>query len=111
MRISPTAIGHEPGWAERGPALALVHTDHRATGVAFCEGCELGPHSEGTLLFGTYNTGELWRAQLSSDRTHVRRCEVVATLGDLVLSLEVGPDGTIYYSTYLGILRLSRSAA
>ncbi len=81
------------------------------TGVAFCEDCGLGPHSVNSLFFGTFNTGELWRAELSSDRTRVRRCEAVATLGDLVLSLEVGPDGAIYYSTYLGIRLLVRKAA
>jgi glucose/arabinose dehydrogenase len=81
------------------------------TGVAFCDGCALGPHSVGALFFGTYNTGELWRVELSSDRAHVRRCEVVASPGDLLLSLEVGPDGAIYFSTYLGILRLVRSSA
>jgi aldose sugar dehydrogenase len=78
------------------------------TGAAFCEGCGLGPHSEGSLLFGSFNTGALWRVELSRDRTHVRRCEVLATPGDLLLSLEVGPDGAIYYSTYLGIFRLVR---
>ena len=81
------------------------------TGVAFCDGCALGPHSVDTLFFGTYNTGELWRAELSKDRRHIRRSEVVASPGDLLLSLEVGPDGAIYYSTYLGILRLVRSSA
>jgi glucose/arabinose dehydrogenase len=81
------------------------------TGAAFCEDCGLGPHSVDALFFGSFNTGELWRAELSNDRTSVRRCEVVATLGDLVLSLEVGPDGAIYYSTYLGIRRLVRMAA
>jgi hypothetical protein len=65
----------------------------------------------GALFFGTYNTGELWRVELSRDRTHVRRSEVVASPGDLLLSLEVGPDGAIYFSTYLGILRLVRSSA
>jgi aldose sugar dehydrogenase len=81
------------------------------TGVAFCDDCALGPHSVGALFFGTYNTGELWRVELSRDRTHVRRSEVVASPGDLLLSLEVGPDGAIYFSTYLGILRLVRSSA
>ena len=45
------------------------------TGVAFCDDCALGPHSVGALFFGTYNTGDLWRAELSGDRTRVRRCE------------------------------------
>ena len=49
--------------------------------------------------------------ELSRDRKHIRRSEVVASPGDLLLSLEVGPDGAIYYSTYLGILRLVRTPA
>jgi glucose/arabinose dehydrogenase len=81
------------------------------TGIAFCQACGLGPHGVGALFFGTFNGGELWRAELSSDRIHVRSCVAVATPGDLLLSLEVGPDGAIYYSTYLGIFRLVRRAA
>ena len=34
-----------------------------------------------------------------------------AQYGDLLLSLEVGPNDAIYYSTYLGIFRLKRVAA
>ena len=81
------------------------------TGIAFCDGCELGPHAVDALFFGTYNTGMVWRAELSKDRTLIRRSQPVATLGDLVLSLEVGLDGAIYYSTYLGIRRLVRVRA
>ncbi len=81
------------------------------TGLAFCDGCALGPHSADTLFFGTYNTGDLWRVELSRDRRRVLRSEVVASPSDLLLSLEAGPDGAIYYSTYLGIRRLVRSSA
>ena len=76
------------------------------TGVAFCEGCELGARSEGELFFGSYNTGELLRATLSGDRMTIAHVAVLATPGDLLLSLEVGPDHALYYSTYLGIFRL-----
>jgi glucose/arabinose dehydrogenase len=81
------------------------------TGVAFCEGCELGPHAEGAMFFGAFNTGGLYRAILSADRAGIRRMSEVATPGDLLLSLEVGPDDAIYFSTYLGIFRLERVAA
>lgn len=81
------------------------------TGIAFCRGCGLGPHAEGAVFFGTYNTDELERVTLSSDRTGVRGLSVVAQPGDLLLSLEVGPDSAIYYSTYLGIFRLHMIAS
>jgi glucose/arabinose dehydrogenase len=81
------------------------------TGIAFCEGCGLGPHSEGAFFFGAYNTGQLTRAILSADRRRIVQLQTLAHPGDLLLSLEVGPDGAIYYSTYLGIFRLVRRAA
>jgi glucose/arabinose dehydrogenase len=81
------------------------------TGVAFCEGCELGPRAEGAMFIGAYNTGGLYRATLSPDRAGIRSMVEVAAPGDLLLSLEVGPNDAIYYSTYLGIFRLKRVAA
>jgi len=76
------------------------------TGVAFCTGCELGARSEGSLLFGDYNHGTLWRARLSRNRLRVVGLDRLAHPSGQILSLETGPNGKLYYSTYTGIWRL-----
>ena len=76
------------------------------TGLAFCRRCHLGPKNEGTLFFGAYNTGELRRARLSPDRKRVVKVDVLGRPARSILSVEVGPNGTLYYSTYLGVFRL-----
>ena len=78
------------------------------TGVAFCNGCRLGPKSERSLLFGDYITGTLWRARLSPNRLRVARLEKLARPSGQILSLESGPNGRLYYSTYTGVWRLVR---
>jgi glucose/arabinose dehydrogenase len=76
------------------------------TGIAFCSGCDLGHKSEGALFFGDYNDGAIHRATLDEDRKHIVSDEVVAHGPDLALSLEVGPDGALYFSSYIAIFRL-----
>jgi glucose/arabinose dehydrogenase len=76
------------------------------TGVAFCTGCRLGPRSEGALLFGDYNNGTLWRARLSPNRLRVAHLDRLASPSGQILSLETGPKGRLYYSTYTGVFRL-----
>jgi len=76
------------------------------TGLAFCEGCRLGPRSEGALFFGAYNTGELRRVRLSADRKRAVDVDVFGRPTGSMLSLEVGPNGRLYYSTYTGVFRL-----
>lgn len=78
------------------------------TGIAFCDGCRLGPMSEGAALFGDYNGGRLWRARLSADRMRVVRLDTLAEPSGSILSVEVGPHGRLYYSTYTGVFRLVR---
>ncbi len=76
------------------------------TGLAFCSGCGLGPKSEGALFFGAYKTGEIRRVRLSPDRKRVVRVDVLGRPARSILSVEVGPNGTLYYSTYIGVYRL-----
>jgi len=78
------------------------------TGVAFCRGCRLGPRTEGALLFGDYVNGTLWRARLSPNRLRVANLDRLARPSGQVLSLEAGPHGRLYYSTYTGVWRLAR---
>ncbi|MGZ5291945.1 MAG: PQQ-dependent sugar dehydrogenase [Actinomycetota bacterium] len=76
------------------------------TGIAFCEACGLGPRSEGAMFFGDYAGGDIHRATLDDTREHVVREEVVTDGPGLVTSVEVGPDGALYFSSYLAIFRL-----
>jgi glucose/arabinose dehydrogenase len=78
------------------------------TGVAFCTGCQLGAKTEGALLFGDYVNGTLWRARLSPNRLRVAKLVQLARPSGQMLSLETGPGGRLYYSTYTGVWRLVR---
>lgn len=78
------------------------------TGVAFCTGCRLGPKSEGALMFGDYVNGTLWRGRLSTNRLRVAKLDRLARPSGQILSLESGPNGRLYYSTYTGVWRLVR---
>jgi glucose/arabinose dehydrogenase len=75
------------------------------TGAAFCDGCGLSG-SQGTLFFGTVNPDDIRRVVLTSNRTAVQSISVVYTHSDMVLSVESGPDGTIYFSDTDGIYEL-----
>jgi glucose/arabinose dehydrogenase len=87
------------------PAL-LYENAIGITGIAFCDGCELGPRSEGTAFHGAVNNGQITRIELNRARDDVVNREVVANSGTGTLSFEVGPTGRIYFSTFGGIFRL-----
>ena len=76
------------------------------SGLAFCDGCGLGPRAEGALFYGDFNLFGIHRLSLSKDRSHVIREKVVYTHSRHILSLESGPDGAIYLSDPRGIYRL-----
>ena len=76
------------------------------TGLAFCDGCRLGPQSEGAFFFAAYNTGDIRRALLTADRLSVASESVVANAPDIALSMEIGPDGRIYFSSFIAIFKL-----
>ena len=108
---SETCAGTAPGNTNQdGPSPIqpqLWYTPTIApTGLAFCDGCRLGPHSEGAFFFGSYNTGDIRRVVLTADRLSVASESVVANAADIALSMEVGPDGRIYFSSYIAIFRL-----
>ena len=87
------------------PALLYENTIG-ITGIAFCDGCGLGPQSEGAAFHGAVNNGQITRMQLNQARDDVVNHEVVANSGGGTLSFEVGPNGRIYFSTFGGIFRL-----
>jgi glucose/arabinose dehydrogenase len=108
---SETCAGTAPGNTNQDGASPiqpqLWYTPTIApTGLAFCDGCRLGPHSEGAFFFGSYNTGDIRRVVLTADRLSVESESVVASAADIALSMEVGPDGRIYFSSYIAIFRL-----
>jgi len=108
-----TCSGSAPRNTNRdGPRPVLPERWFRSpiapTGVAFCTGCRLGPRSEGALLFGDYVNGTLWRARLSPNRLRVAHLDKLARPSGQILSLESGPNGRLYYSTYTGVWRLAR---
>ena len=79
------------------------------TGAAFCRGCGLGAASEGTLFFGAYNDGRIRRLTLTGNRLDVTSQGVVYQHPAGVLSMEVGPNGRLYFSDSSGLWRLTFS--
>jgi quinoprotein glucose dehydrogenase len=79
------------------------------TGAAFCDGCGLGAAREGDLFFGACcDGGILRRVTLDAMRTDVvgGPARVLASPGNAIHSMEVGPSGRIYFSDANGIYRL-----
>jgi glucose/arabinose dehydrogenase len=81
------------------------------TGAAFCTRCGLGSASNGKLLFGAYNTGEIRRIKLTSDRLSVASQQVVYDHDGGVLSVERAPNGRLYFSDEGAIYRLALGSA
>jgi len=79
------------------------------TGIAFCDGCGLGPASEGRAFFGAVNTGQITGVRLDPRRMGVRDARVVYTHDSGVLSVEVGPGGSLYFSDMGAIWRLEQA--
>jgi glucose/arabinose dehydrogenase len=79
------------------------------TGIAFCQACGLGSRSSGRLFFGAYNTGAIRAVTLNANRTGVTGQRIAYTHPSGVLSMEVGPNGVLYFSDSGGIYKLVRS--
>ena len=87
-----------------------------ATGVAFCDGCGLGSHYDGTLLAGCANgnckatIGPVMHASLEIGRWSLAGPPSQVPLTNYdgpVYSMEVAPNGRIYFSDGRGIYRLA----
>ncbi len=109
---SETCDGKAPGDTNGDgprPVLPLIFYDTTIgpTGIAFCDGCGLGTAREGHLFFGSFNTGDIHEVTLDADRTGVARDATPFNHGNLVLSIETGPDGALYFSDGVGIFRLA----
>jgi aldose sugar dehydrogenase len=79
------------------------------TGIAFCDGCGLGPKAEGRAFFGAVNDGLVRWVQPNERGTGVRGSGVAYRHDQGVLSIEVGPEGALYFSDMDAIYRLQRS--
>lgn len=78
------------------------------TGLAFCDGCRLGASFRGDLFVGAVNDGIIRRFDLNATRNgfDAGPLRVLDRPGP-VLSLEVGPNGRIYFSDFGAIYRLA----
>jgi quinoprotein glucose dehydrogenase len=108
-----TCSGSGPGNTNRdGPSPELPvlwwRDTFAPTGLAFCRGCRLGARSEGALFLGAANTGDIRRIRLNADRDRAVRRAIVHRHPGPVLSMEVGPDGRIYFSDFDAIHVLVR---
>jgi glucose/arabinose dehydrogenase len=78
------------------------------TGVAFCDGCGLGPAYEGDLFVGAVNDGRIRRFDLNTTRLGFDAGPLLdLTHAGPVLSLEVAPNGRIFFSDFGAVYRLA----
>jgi aldose sugar dehydrogenase len=74
-------------------------------GLAFCEGCGITDVA-GKFLFGAFNDSRIRAVTLSADRLSIVSVMVVYTHPSFLLSMQRGPDGTLYFSDASGIWEL-----
>ena len=78
------------------------------TGLAFCNGCGLGASFAGDLFVGAVNDGRIRRFDLNAARTGFDAGPIlVLDRPGPVISLEVAPNGRIYFSDFGAIYRLA----
>jgi glucose/arabinose dehydrogenase len=78
------------------------------TGTVFCTGCGL-TGAEGAMFFGDWNNGDIHQVTLTAARRDIASMSVVYPHSSGILSVERGPDGTIYFSDPTAIYRLTQS--
>ena len=85
---------------------SLYQTTIGITGIVFCDGCGLGPQSEGAAFHGAVKNGLITRLNVNQARDGVASREVVVDNGGGTLSFEASPSGRIFFSTFGGIYKL-----
>jgi glucose/arabinose dehydrogenase len=78
------------------------------TGIAFCERCGLGGMTDGRAFIGAVNTGDITRVTFTGNRRGISGHRVVYSHNSGVLSLELGPSGSIFFSDFGGIFELEK---
>jgi glucose/arabinose dehydrogenase len=88
--------------------LEFFPTPIAPTGMAFCQACGLPGRNEGAFFFGTANTMNIQRVELTADRMGIASVKTVYTAPSGINGIEHGrgPDRAIYFSTRRGIWRL-----
>jgi len=77
------------------------------TGAAFCDGCGLGSTLNGDLVFGDVNSGTIRALNMNATRTgFTGSSRTLLTAPSSVHSIEVSPNGRIFFSGPNGIYRL-----
>jgi glucose/arabinose dehydrogenase len=77
------------------------------TGLAFCDGCGLGPETEGTFFFGTAKAATLYHVSLNGSRDDIASIDPILRDAGRIVAVEQGPGGSIYFSDLAGrIFRL-----
>jgi glucose/arabinose dehydrogenase len=91
---------HQPEWFT-GPTIGI-------TGDAFCDGCGITGMA-GKLLVGANNDGILRVFTLNAGRDGIvgGPSEPFTSPDGTIYSMEVGPTGRIFFSTFQGIYRLT----
>ena len=112
---SETCSGSAPGNTNQdGPSPVLPNLFFSSTigitGDAFCVGCHLNAQSEGGLFWGSVNNGNVYRVDLNNARDDTSNGSLTTVYTDPnggTLSFEVGPNGSIYFSDFSAIYRLT----
>jgi glucose/arabinose dehydrogenase len=78
------------------------------TGIAFCEDCGL-TGGTGKAYFVAYNPHEIRQITLTNNRRNIASMATVYTHSAVPLSMEVGADDALYFSTPTGIYKLIQS--
>ena len=78
------------------------------TGLVFCDACGLGGAFNGDLVVGAVNDGRIRRFDLNAARTGFDAGPIlILDRPGPVLSLEVGPNGRIFFSDFDSVYRLA----
>jgi glucose/arabinose dehydrogenase len=104
---APPRNTNQDGLSPIQPAFWYSPSDG-PTGITFCTSCGLGRWTEGKLLYGRWEVGEIHALTLDSARTRLTSDTLVYRhrSSEAPLSLESAPDGTIYFSDQRAIYRL-----
>jgi glucose/arabinose dehydrogenase len=78
------------------------------TGAVFCDACGFSGE-DGHLFFGAYNTGEIRDVTLTADRLGIASVQIAYTNSGGILSMQDGPDGSIYFSDDGSIYQLIKT--
>jgi hypothetical protein len=120
--INLMALGANYGWgpddncfstpAGARPPLAYFNPTIAPTGCAVYRGGVYPSRWDGSLFFGGWNTGNVYRVRFAPGRPDlVDTLDVFANLNDGVLDVTVGPDGFLWVATSTKIYRILYTGA